>query len=72
MKQKMRMDWVIPVLEDIRDFLEENGKQGISSDVEAFLLKYRLELATLQNAGDAQPSIQDLPDNAIPLRRPQR
>lgn len=54
MGQRMQRDWVYPVLEDIRNFLDEYDMPEMASDIQELLNRYGPQLMA-----DRQPSETD-------------
>ena len=44
MADPIRKDWIIPVLEDIRNFLQETGQDAFALDIETLIARYEPDL----------------------------
>ncbi|SLN72648.1 hypothetical protein ROJ8625_03862 [Roseivivax jejudonensis] len=64
MKESLRIEWIRPVLEDIREFLREGERPDMANDIDMLIEKYRdILMPPTEDTDD------ELPDNAVPLDR---
>jgi hypothetical protein len=72
MAEGIRRDWILPVLEDVRDFAREADLAEMADDIDALLARHRDAL--LRGAAEGPPPEPDrtLPRNAIPFPRNRR
>lgn len=61
MAEKMRRDWIVPVLEDIRNFLHETQMPEFADEIDGLLDKYG---EALRQERDPQAEVSDVIDFA--------
>lgn len=69
MAMQTQLEWVGPVLEDLRRFLEQADQDEIASDIQDILDRYADRLQTERHDPRRQGALatSSLPDNAVPF-----
>lgn len=69
MAQKMQSDWVVPILEDLREFARANSLSAFADDLESVLHRHADELRDPKPMRPSKAAAARMPSEVVKFQR---